>query len=236
MKDLGLSKKNIFVTGGDGFLGKYIIKALWGDGANVYSVDVKSSEISYGLDISNVEDIKKYVNALRASGIIIDGMINNAAVSFKGGKNTPEQFLRTLEINVQGTYNCMTLFKPILSKNASIVNVSSIYGYLSPDFRIYEGNEELFSSPAYGASKAAINQLTRYYAAQYAPIRVNSITPGGILQNHKDSFSEKYSNRVPLKRMANPEEIVDGMLFLLSPMSSYITGHNLIVDGGLGIW
>jgi NAD(P)-dependent dehydrogenase (short-subunit alcohol dehydrogenase family) len=236
MKTLDLEGKTYLLTGADGFLGKHLYRALSEEGAHIISVDIKTTDTAVELDISNETDVTAFINELSSKGITLDGIINNAAVSFKGANITSDQFLKTMQVNIQGTYNCITQGKKILKDSASIVNVSSIYGMLSPDFRIYDGNEELYSSSIYGASKSAIIQLTKYYAVQFAPIKINTISAGGIFQGHKDSFSEKYSERVPMKRMADPEEIVNAILFLLSDMSSYITGQNIIVDGGLSAW
>lgn len=249
MKTLGLGGKKIIVTGAGGFLGSYICSALRYEGARVIGVDVVGDEkvsISTGsyvikkLDITDKEkfgDIKEYIydNFAGSDDGYIDGIINNAAVNFKGNNISAKEFTKTLEVNIEGMCNCITQFKDILTTNASIVNVASVYGMLSPNFKIYNNNEELYSSSAYGASKAAAIQLTKYYAVQMAPIRVNAVSPGGIRQDHDDGFVKQYSKRVPLDRMAKPEEIADVILFLLSPMSSYITGQNLIVDGGLSI-
>jgi NAD(P)-dependent dehydrogenase (short-subunit alcohol dehydrogenase family) len=250
MKTLGLGGKKVIATGAGGFLGSYICNALRYEGVKVLGLDLgeeKSVPTNTGayiiknLDITDKEQfglIKEYVceNFFDSGSGYIDGIVNNAAVSFKGNRTSSKEFSRTLEINVEGTYNCITQFEDLLTPDASIINVASTYGILSPDFRIYNGNEDLYNSSSYGASKAAIIQMTKYYAAQMAPVRVNAVSPGGIFQNHDRGFEKQYSDRVPLGRMANPEEIADAILFLLSPMSSYITGHNLIVDGGLSVW
>ena len=231
MRNLGLSGKKFLLTGASGFLGKEIAKALEEENAFVFGIDIRGIKDIKAVDIFDFDETKEYIEDI--VGVGLDGVINCAALSFKGNNITNDQFIKTLEVNVVGTNNIIKASKSELNISASIVNVSSIYGILSPDFKIYDGNENLYNSCAYGASKGAVNQLTRYYATQLAPIRVNTISPGGIFQSHDSSFSDKYSERVPLNRMAHPKEIVDAILFLLSPMSSYITGHNLIVDGGL---
>lgn len=238
MKTLGLKGKKILVTGIDGFLGIRLSRALSDEGAYTIGTDVKESMTASEMDISDPASVYNYFGSIKTLEGQLDGIINNAAVSFKGNETDPTKFSQTMDVNAKGTYNCITqaLGKDILSKDASIVNVASIYGILSPDFRIYEGNKNLYSSSAYGASKAAIIQMTKYYAVQLAPIRVNAVSPGGIFQGHNDNFSERYSERVPLKRMADPEEIVNVILFLLSPLSSYITGTNIVVDGGMSAW
>jgi NAD(P)-dependent dehydrogenase (short-subunit alcohol dehydrogenase family) len=238
MKSLDLKGKNIFVTGAAGFLGEHIVEELIECGATVYGVDcVKKDGVGF-LDITNEESLDDYVAdfVIFNEGQKIDGIVNNAAVSFKGDSLTSGQFTKTMEVNVVAVYNIIKSFKPVLSKSASVVNVASLYGINSPDFRIYDGDSSLYSSSAYGASKAALIQMTKYYAAELAPIRFNAVSPGGIYQGHSEEFDRRYSDRVPIKRMAQPEEITNPILFLLSPLSSYITGHNLVVDGGLTVW
>lgn len=245
-RTLGLAGKRVLVTGADGFLGEFICKALRYEGVRVIGVDVREKlgittntgpYSIYKLDITDKEQFNQLVHIINGADGYLDGIVNNAAVSFKGNNLTSKEFMKTLEVNVEGTYNCINQLKSFLRQDSSIVNVASIYGLLSPDFKIYNDNEQLYSSGVYGMSKAAIIQMTRYYAVQLASTtRVNSISPGGILQGHEESFIKQYSERVPMKRMANPEEIANAILFLLSPMSSYINGHNLVVDGGLSAW
>lgn len=127
-------------------------------------------------------------------------------------------------------------------KGGSIIQTASIYGIMAPDKRIYEGSFYLgrqISSPAvYSASKASVVGLTKYLAAYWAEhgIRVNAITPGGVESGQNDVFKQKYSARVPMERMARPEEMVGALLYLASDASSYVTGHNIVVDGGLNCW
>ena len=231
-----LRDKNILVTGVGGFLGSNLRNALVSEGANIIGTDVESQPNTHKLDISDADAVDKFVIDLASKKVTLDGIVNNAAVSFKGFNITDEQFEKTMRVNIQGTYNCITKFKPLMNKG-SIVNIASIFGFLSPDYKVYDYDSTLYNSSAYGATKAGIIQMTKYYAVHYAPsIRVNAASPGGIWQNHKDEFFNKYSERVPMGRMAQVEEIVQPILFLLSPISSYITGHNLIVDGGLSSW
>ncbi|MED5040779.1 SDR family oxidoreductase [Geobacillus stearothermophilus] len=127
-------------------------------------------------------------------------------------------------------------------KGGSIIQTSSIYGILAPDQRIYEGSFYLgrkINTPAiYSASKAGVIGLTKYLATYWAKdgIRVNAITPGGVESGQNDTFKQNYSNRVPLGRMAQPEEMVGALIYLASDASSYVTGQNIVVDGGLSAW
>lgn len=124
----------------------------------------------------------------------------------------------------------------------SIIQTSSIYGIMGPDQRIYEGSSYLgrpINTPAvYSASKAAVVGLTKYLASYWGEkgIRVNTLTPGGMESGQNSTFKEKYSNRVPLNRMGNPNELVGALIYLSSDASSYVTGQNLIIDGGLSAW
>lgn len=124
----------------------------------------------------------------------------------------------------------------------SIIQTSSIYGIMGPDNRIYQGSyylERQINTPAiYSASKAGVVGLTKYLATYWAKdgIRVNTITPGGVESGQNDTFKENYSNRIPLGRMAQPEEMTGALVYLASDASSYVTGQNIIIDGGLSAW
>lgn len=124
----------------------------------------------------------------------------------------------------------------------SIIQTASIYGVMGPDNRIYEGSyymdREINTPAIYAASKGGVVALTKYLATYWAKdgIRVNTITPGGVKSGQNDTFKDKYSNRVPLGRMANAEEMVGALIYLASDASSYVTGHNILVDGGLSAW
>jgi NAD(P)-dependent dehydrogenase (short-subunit alcohol dehydrogenase family) len=127
-------------------------------------------------------------------------------------------------------------------QGGSIIQTSSIYGILAPDQRIYEGSEymgrPINTPPSYSVSKAAVVGLTNYLSTYWADanIRVNTLTPGGVESGQNEMFKEKYSARIPLGRMADADEIVGALVFLASDASSYITGQNIVVDGGLSVW
>ena len=119
------------------------------------------------------------------------------------------------------------------NKKGSIINISSIYGVVGPDFTVYEGTT-MTSSVIYAAIKGGINNFTRFMASYYgkANIRVNTLSPGGIFDNQNPIFVGNFNNKVPMKRMGRPEDIAPGVVYLLSDAASYVTGHNLIIDGG----
>lgn len=124
----------------------------------------------------------------------------------------------------------------------SIVQTASIYGIMGPDQRIYEGSEykgRPISSPAvYSASKAGLIGLTLYLAAYWGDrgVRVNALTPGGVASGQNETFTQRYAARVPMGRMATVKDVVGALVFLASDASSYITGQNIVVDGGLAAW
>ena len=134
--------------------------------------------------------------------------------------------------------------------SGSIINVSSTYGILSPDQRLYEslspegssqerqGSRQIEKPIGYSVSKSAVLNLTRYLATMYAPkgVRVNTFTPGGVYVNNPEKFVSAYSDRTPLGRMANKEDYIGPILFLASDASCYMTGSNLVVDGGWSAW
>jgi NAD(P)-dependent dehydrogenase (short-subunit alcohol dehydrogenase family) len=125
--------------------------------------------------------------------------------------------------------------------DGSVINIGSLYAAVSPDQRFYEhlpGDLPFLKSPAYGASKAAVVNLTKYFATLWGPrgVRVNALSPGGVLAGQDEQFRRKYAARVPLGRMAQADDLRGPLLFLASHASSYITGHELRVDGGFTAW
>ena len=145
-----------------------------------------------------------------------------------------------IEVNLKSlVFTCKT-FGSIMSKHGggSIINISSIYGMLSPDQSLYQykrdNNINFYKPIAYSASKAGVLNVTRYLATYWAEknVRVNTLTPSGIFDNQDKQFLENYCGRIPIGRMANKEEFNGAIVFLLSQASSYMTGSNLVVDGG----
>jgi NAD(P)-dependent dehydrogenase (short-subunit alcohol dehydrogenase family) len=122
------------------------------------------------------------------------------------------------------------------SGHGSVIFFGSTYGIVGTDLRLYE-NTEMANPPGYAASKGGVIQLSRHLATVMAPdVRVNSITPGGVLRGQPESFHEQYVFRTPLKRMASEQDLKGAAVYLASDMSEYVTGHNLIVDGGWTAW
>ncbi|MGH7388974.1 MAG: SDR family oxidoreductase [Candidatus Rokuibacteriota bacterium] len=152
-------------------------------------------------------------------------------------------FRGTLDVNVTGTFHCIQAFGPdmVRSGRGSIVNLGSLYAAVAPDPRLYDhlaSDPPFLKPPAYGASKAAVVNLTRYFAVLWGRhnVRVNAISPGGVLAGQDEEFRRKYASRVPMGRMAIPEDLVGPIVFLASDASRYVTGTNLQVDGGFTAW
>jgi NAD(P)-dependent dehydrogenase (short-subunit alcohol dehydrogenase family) len=155
------------------------------------------------------------------------------------------EWRKIMSVNVDGMFLVAQAVGAQMQKQGSggsIIQTASIYGVVSSDKRIYEGSFYLgrqISNPAvYSTSKAAVVGLTRYLAANWgdAGIRVNALVPGGVESGQNDTFKARYSARVPLGRMAKPDEMVGALVYLASDASSYVTGQCLVVDGGLSAW
>ena len=154
-----------------------------------------------------------------------------------------EMFRRMIEVNLLGTFQMIQSFGALMigRRRGSIVNIGSLYASVSPDQRFYdhfEGALPFLKVPAYGASKAAVVNLTKYFATLWGAydVRVNTLSPGGVLASQDPDFKKKYSARVPLGRMAGDVDLKGPLVFLASNASSYVTGHELRVDGGFTAW
>lgn len=251
------------VTGGAGILGRRFCAGLVAAGAKVAVVDVHGSEdaadeIGHGAEpfSCNVADpgsVRACVEAVVERFGRIDILLNNAATKTSDVREffTPfedyrlETWREVMSVNIDGMFlMAQAVGKEILAggRGGRIVQTASIYGLVGPDSRIYECSDYLggpINTPAvYSASKAAVVGLTRWLATHWADkgIRVNCLVPGGVSSGQNSTFSELYSARVPMGRMAEAEEMVPPMLFLASRASSYVTGQVLAADGGWTAW
>ncbi len=154
-----------------------------------------------------------------------------------------EENREILEVNTLGLFQVSQVFgsRMVNAGRGSIINIGSLYAGVSPDARFYDhlsGELPFLKPPAYGASKAAVINLTRYLATHWAPhgVRVNALSPGGVLGGQDEEFKRKFCNRVPMGRMAVAEDLRGPLLFLASRASAYVTGAELVVDGGFTAW
>ncbi|MGY3795210.1 oxidoreductase [uncultured Aquimarina sp.] len=239
-----LKEKIIIVTGGSGLIGKPVLEHLKNNEAIVINADINvitnEKTDDYACDITSETSILELIDTVIKKYGRIDGLVNNAYPRTKDwGNRFEEVSLDSWRQNVDMQMNsvffiCQAVLKVMKKqKSGSIVNISSIYGVVGNDFTIYEGYGGT-SPAAYSAIKGGIVNFTRYLASYYGKhnVRVNCVSPGGIKDNQHPSFIERYENKSPLKRMGQPDEIAPAITFLLSEEASFITGHNLMVDGG----
>ncbi|MDH2239855.1 SDR family oxidoreductase [Pigmentiphaga sp. GD03639] len=213
-----------------------------------FSVNVRG----YERDISSIEGLSILADEIEAELGPVDILHNNAATK---GSNLDEFFspvaqfsLETwreiMSVNLDAAFFVAREFGTRMAArgSGSIIQTASIYGIMGPDQRIYEGSRyngrPINTPPVYSASKAGIVGLTKYLATYWGKegVRVNTLTPGGVSSGQNKIFEDRYSARVPLGRMAQPAEMVGALIFLASDASRYVTGQNIVIDGGLSAW
>jgi len=271
-KMFDLTGRVAVLTGGAGLLGRQYTRALLGAGSRIVVADLNGAQaadpaqsamsdiggeaIGHALDVRNRKSIDELVsNVLRRWGQL-DILVNNAAIDpkFDAGvaaqqANTFEDYplelwQQSLDVNLTGAFLCCQAIGKVMVQQGRgvIVNISSTYGVVAPDQRLYqrdgEAKQKLFKPASYAVTKAALAHLTRYLAAYWGDrgIRVNTLTPHGIANEQDQDFLKRYRDRCPMGRMANQDEMNGALLFLCSDASSYMTGGNLVIDGGWTAW
>jgi NAD(P)-dependent dehydrogenase (short-subunit alcohol dehydrogenase family) len=256
------------VTGACGKLGPIWIEALVDAGARVAALELPGIPASsayravedragaklqrFDCDITDRGSIEAAAAAVVERIGSVTVLVNNAGVDQppdSGGNRTRiedlpiEQFRRMLDVNLIGTFQVTQVFGSTMATRGggSVINIGSLYASVSPDQRFYDhlaGDLPFLKSPAYGASKAAVVNMTKYFSTMWGArgVRVNTLSPGGVLGGQDDQFRNKYGARVPLGRMAHPDDLKGPLVFLASAASSYVTGHELRVDGGFTAW
>lgn len=251
LDSFSLKDKVALVTGGAGLYGRFIVEALAEAGATVYVASrdyAKCDVLAEGLrkqgfqvlaerlDQASEESARRLSERILGEQGKLDVLVNNAVLRPMRSYDDPvESFRLSMEVNATGLFMVTRILSESMTKrrSGSIINIASIQGVVGPDFSLYEGTE-MDVPPDYFFHKAGMINLTRYLAARFGPynVRVNSISPGGLLGNQDKRFLERYNKRTFLGRMANGEDIKGAVVFLASDASSYITGANLMVDGG----
>ena len=251
--------KIAIVIGGSGQLGHNTINVLLEAGCKVINLDlfplkkkIKNNYFFYKTDITNENQIIYNRDIIKKKFKKIDILINHS--HFKGGKNLKaknvffselkkypsEIWKKTIDVNINGMFYSTKHFLPLLLKNKDsvVVNTSSTYGKISPNKNIY-GKSGINCPISYTTSKFAVIGFTKYLATHYADkgLRANVLVPGGILNaKHSISFKKNYAANTPLKRMSNEKEYREAILFLVSKASSYMSGTELVLDGGWTAW
>jgi len=260
---MSLRGRRALITGAVGGIGSYMARALAELGADLILVDRPGSDYEeliaevqkhYDVKVESIDcNLENNNSRLELTKILmgqdqdLNILVNNAA--FVGTSNLPgwvtslenqsiETWQRALEVNLTAVFHLSKVLAPKLRENGkgSIINVASIYALNGPDYSLYE-DTDMGSPAAYAASKGGLLQLTRWLSTTLAPdVRVNSISPGGVFRDQPVQFVKRYEARTPLGRMAREEDFVGAVIYLASSLSDYMTGQNLIVDGGWTVW
>jgi NAD(P)-dependent dehydrogenase (short-subunit alcohol dehydrogenase family) len=251
------------ITGGCGHIGRAIADGLAEQGSNLLLIDRDEDALSLvsstlcerwgvkvvglAVDLEYPEARESVAHFTRERFGRADVLINNAG--FVGDskltgwvapfeEQSIETWRRAVEVNVTAAFHLSQLLTPMLREHrcGSIVNVASIYGLLGPDMSLYDGTE-MGNPAAYAVSKGGLIQLTRWMSTVLAPdIRVNCVSPGGVARNQPKVFVEKYVARTPLMRMGEEDDFKGAVLYFSSDISAWVTGQNLIIDGGWSAW
>ena len=268
MSGFRLDSEVAVVTGACGKLGPVWIEALLDAGARVAALDLCTARPSPAFETvagragqllrridCDITD-RSSIEAAAARTVAELGepsiLVNNAGVDQppdSPGDRHPlhelpvDSFRRMVEVNLLGTFQVTQVFgaRMVERGSGSIINIGSLYASVSPDPHFYDhlaGSAPFIKSPAYGASKAGVVSLSKFFATHWAGsgVRVNTLSPGGVLAGQDEQFKAKYGARVPLRRMAQPDDLKGPLVFLASSASSYVTGHELRVDGGFTAW
>jgi NAD(P)-dependent dehydrogenase (short-subunit alcohol dehydrogenase family) len=240
------------VTGGAGQLGREIVAGLEARGARVAVFDLQTDR--HRVDVTDRAALEQATDEVTSEWSTPHILVNAAALDSPPDappeevgplESYPEaSFDEVMDVNVKGTFlACQVVGARMAAEGrGSIVNISSVYGMLSPVQDLYafrrQGGDEFYKPVAYSVSKSALYNLTRYLATYWAKkgVRVNTLTLAGIANEQPQEFVDAYTARMPLGRMADVAEIVGPVVFLASDASSYVTGSNLVADGGWSAW
>lgn len=241
-----LTGKVALITGGNGLLGKMHAEAIVAAGGKVILADIETFGVDgydcIYMDVTDKESIQSCADNIDRVDILINNAALNPKMVTKGDNNfetySLDNWNKSLAVNLTGAFLCSQVFiKKMVDANIKgvVINIASDLGVIAPDQRIYEDDVKPVD---YSVTKHGIIGLTKYLATYYADkgIRVNSISPSGVYTDQPKEFVDKLSNLIPMGRMAHKDEYKGAIVYCCSNESSYMTGHNLIIDGGRTIW
>lgn len=255
-KRLNFKNKLIFISGSNGFIGKQLCQTFLSLGARIIATDIDKNSYAlknnkknfyyYCCDLTNKNLLRNLIEDVKNRYKSLDIIINNASYTgqslLKGWstdfkKQNTENWKKVFDVSLSSNFELSKGFFKLLKKNkkGKIINVGSIYGFMGPDWDMYK-NTGIYNPAGYGISKSGIIYLTKWLAATMAPyVTVNCVSPGGVLRKQPKKFIKNYLKKVPLKRMCTENDVVNTVIFLSSDLSNYITGQNIILDGGLSL-
>jgi NAD(P)-dependent dehydrogenase (short-subunit alcohol dehydrogenase family) len=261
-----LESKVAIVTGALGLIGREHCRALSDAGARLVITDVSEEgctqfarefprAVGVGADITKRAGVEALASRAFAAFGDVDVLVNNAAINDKFEspaaaaelskfENYPIEFWQqALDVNVTGMFLCCQVIGSAMAERGrgSVINIASTYGLVAPDQSLYrrpDGTQDFYKSAAYPVTKGAVVALTRFLASYWGSqnVRVNTLCPGGVENGQDAYFIANYAKRTPLGRMARPSDYRGAIVFLASDASSYMTGANLVVDGGWTAW
>ena len=246
-----LKEKVVIVAGSNGLLGKKCVDGFITQESMVIGIDSESSNtremenyIHFSCDLTSINETEKIISSIINKYKKIYAMVNTAYPRTRDwGRSYLDEDIKYFNSNVNmqlgSTYQITKLLADAMRNNneGSIINYGSTYGILAHNVNIYK-RSEIAPSITYNSIKGGVANLTRAFASYYGKnnLRINSICPGGIYNGHQKDFVEDYSALTPLNRMGTPNEIAEASVFLSSNSASYITGQNILVDGGWSAW
>lgn len=252
-----LEGRVVLITGGAGHIGSALADGFLAVGCSVATADLADPEHPIGRDTARFMHTTVDLTDTGSSAALVDETVERygrldvivTAASWMGTDATPgwnapfaEQdeglWSEVLQVGATSVFSLVQHAAPHLanSSDGSVVLISSIYGFCAPQPAMYQGTG-INNIAGYAASKGAVGQLARWLSTTLAPdVRVNSVSPGGVFRDQEQTFVERYVERTPLGRMATEDDLVGPVLFLASDLSRYVTGHDLVVDGGFSVW